>query len=53
MNDVRTDPTSSPLALQAKAAILLNLSGEVASYQGLSEHKLFDVNLLIATSSIL
>ncbi|KAI0825698.1 hypothetical protein BC629DRAFT_1602692 [Irpex lacteus] len=35
MNDVRTDPTSSPLALQAKAAILLNLSGEVASYQGL------------------
>ncbi|KAI0091656.1 hypothetical protein BDY19DRAFT_904279 [Irpex rosettiformis] len=35
MTDVRNDPTSSPLALQAKAAILLNLSGEVASYQGL------------------
>ncbi|KAI0704250.1 hypothetical protein BC835DRAFT_1410320 [Cytidiella melzeri] len=34
MYDVRTGLSPSPLAFQAKAAILLDLSTEVASYQG-------------------
>ena len=50
MHNVRNDPTTAPLALQAKAAILLNLSGEVASYQGLSEQNISGLNQLIMSS---
>jgi hypothetical protein len=41
MYDVRTGASSSPLAMQAQAAVLLDLACETASYQGLSELHFF------------